>query len=307
MRSAIRPGSDQTSPRSGLSLPQSRAMLAHPERSGGMAKFVFGMNVSLDGYVDHQAFSPDTVLFRHWIDQVRRATAGIYGRRIYEIMRYWDEDQPGWTQPKRDFAHAWRRLPKWVVSRSRPPVGPNAPLFSKEIEAVVRGLKANLVGEVDVCGTLLAHTLTNLGLIDEYRLYLHPMVLGQGTPFFAEPHPRLRLLTSDKIGDDVVRLLMGQSEWHLLLHKDAGRRSKWPFKALGDVHGLPKEAARRRKTVESPFDGDGHEDAQQHDSGRNLLPRGSTSLNAGAGDPGAAQIARDTGWLGRRSSPQTLP
>lgn len=64
-----------------------------------MATFVFGMNLSLDGYVDHEAFAPDAALFRHWIDQVRGITASLYGRRIYEIMRYWDEDTP--NGPKR--------------------------------------------------------------------------------------------------------------------------------------------------------------------------------------------------------------
>ncbi len=59
-----------------------------------MAKIVFGMNVSLDGYVDHEKFAPGPVLFRHWIEQVRGVTGSVYGRRMYEIMRYFDEDHP---------------------------------------------------------------------------------------------------------------------------------------------------------------------------------------------------------------------
>ncbi len=62
-----------------------------------MAKIVFGMNQSLDGYVDHQEFSPGPVLFRHFIEQVRGLTGSVYGRRLYEVMRYWDEDHPDWT------------------------------------------------------------------------------------------------------------------------------------------------------------------------------------------------------------------
>jgi hypothetical protein len=62
-----------------------------------MAKLVFGMNLSLDGYVDHEKFAPGPVLFRHWIEQVRGVTGSVYGRRMYEIMRYWDEDHPEWT------------------------------------------------------------------------------------------------------------------------------------------------------------------------------------------------------------------
>ena len=111
-------------------------------RFRSMAKFVFGMNLSLDGYVDHQEFAPDPVLFRHWIEQVRGLTGCVYGRRIYEVMRYWDDDQPDWDADERDFAAAWRSRPKWVVSRSLKSVGPNATLVSDDIEAVIRGLKA---------------------------------------------------------------------------------------------------------------------------------------------------------------------
>lgn len=171
-----------------------------------MAKFIFGMNVSLDGYVDHEGFAPDPTLFRHWIEQVRGATASIYGRHIYEIMRYWEEDQPEWAPAEHEFAAAWRSQPKWVVSQSLKSVGPNATLISDDIEAVIRGLKSQLTGQVDICGTVLAQSLTRLGLIDEYRLYFHPVVLGAGKPFFADPRPPLRLIASDRIGEDVIRL-----------------------------------------------------------------------------------------------------
>lgn len=171
-----------------------------------MAKFVFGMNLSLDGYVDHQEFAPDATLFRHWIEQVRGGAGCIYGRHIYQIMRYWEADQPEWTADERDFATAWRSQPKWVVSRSLTSVGPNATLISDDIEAVIRRLKAQLVGEIDVSGTVLAQSLTDLGLIDEYRLYFHPVVLGHGKPFFAGPRPPLRLVASDLISEGVMRL-----------------------------------------------------------------------------------------------------
>ncbi len=168
-----------------------------------MARLVFGMNQSLDGYVDHQEFAPDPALFRHWIDYVRGLTGSLYGRRLYEIMRYWDEDDPGWTPEERDFATAWRKQPKWVVSRSLPSVGPNATLIAADLEAEVRRLKARLEGEMEVGGPELARSLGDLGLIDEYRLYLHPVVLGRGKPFFAGPRPPLRLVASDLIGDAV--------------------------------------------------------------------------------------------------------
>jgi dihydrofolate reductase len=104
------------------------------------------------------------------------------------------------------FAAAWRRQPKWVVSRSLKSVGPNATLIEDDIEAVIRGLKAELAGEIEVGGPDLARSMTDLCLIDEYRLYLHPIVLGRGTPFFAGPRPPLRLVASDLIGEDVIRL-----------------------------------------------------------------------------------------------------
>jgi dihydrofolate reductase len=174
-----------------------------------MAKIVFGMNQSLDGYVDHDhaAFRPPSpALFRHFIEQVRGLAGSVYGRRIYEVMRYWDEDQPEWDDAEHDFAAAWRKQPKWVVSRSLKSVGPNATLVGDDLEAVIRGLKAECAGEIDVAGPELAASLTGLGLIDEYRLYLHPVVLGRGKPFFAGPRPPLRLVASDRMDEDVIRL-----------------------------------------------------------------------------------------------------
>ena len=123
---------------------------------------------------------------------MRGLTASVYGRRMYEVMRYWDEDQPDWDAEERDYAAVWRRQPKWVVSRSLKSVGPNATLVQDDLEAVIRGLKAELAGEIEVAGPDLARSLTDLGLIDEYRLYLHAVVLGRGKPFFAGPRPPLQ-------------------------------------------------------------------------------------------------------------------
>src|SRR5438128_966625 len=87
-------------------------------RFRSMAKLVFGMNQSLDGYVDHLEMRTGPALFRHWIEHVRDLTGSVYGRRMYEAMRYWDEDRPEWSAEQREFAAAWRRQSKWVVSRS---------------------------------------------------------------------------------------------------------------------------------------------------------------------------------------------
>ena len=171
-----------------------------------MAKLVYGLNQSLDGYVDHREFRPSPALFRHFIEHVRGLTGMVYGRRMYEVMRYWDEDPPDDDAEEHDYAAVWRSQPKWVVSRSLKSVGPNATLVEGDIEAMIRGLKAQLAGEIEVAGPDLAGGLTNLGLIDEYRLYLHPIVLGRGKPFFSGPRPPLRLVASDLIAEDVIRL-----------------------------------------------------------------------------------------------------
>jgi dihydrofolate reductase len=172
-----------------------------------MAKLIFELNQSLDGYVDHQAFGPpDPALFRHFTERVRNLAGMVYGRRMYEVMRYWDDDQPDWGADERDYAAVWRSKPKWVVSRSLASVGPNAALLTDDIEPAIRRLKAELAGEIEVAGPELARSLGDLGLVDEYRLYVHPVVLGHGKPFFAGPRPRLRLVASDLIVADVIRL-----------------------------------------------------------------------------------------------------
>ncbi|HEV7309611.1 dihydrofolate reductase family protein [Ensifer sp.] len=171
-----------------------------------MARIVFGMNLSLDGYVDHERFAPGPVLFRHWIEHVKGLSGSLYGRRMYEIMRYFDDDQPDWTPELQEFADAWRKLPKWVVSRSLTSVGPNATLVTGDLETFVRSLKTERTGDITVSGPKLAQGLTDLGLIDEYRLYLHPVVLGHGAPFFAGARPPVRLVANDVIDESVIRL-----------------------------------------------------------------------------------------------------
>ena len=173
-----------------------------------MAKLVFGMNQSLDGYVDHMALPPPSpTLFRRFIEEAQGQAGSIYGRQMYENMRYWDDDHPEWDAEERAFAEAWRKQPKWVVSRSLKSVGPNATLVGDDLEGTIRKLKAERDGEIEVAGPKLAHSLTELGLIDEYRIYLHPVVLGHGKPYFAGPRPPLRLMAHDRIGEDVIRLV----------------------------------------------------------------------------------------------------
>lgn len=174
-----------------------------------MATLVFGMMQSLDGYVDDAAGTlcmppPSPAVFRHFIDVVAGHAGAIYGRRIYEVMRYWDVDRPEWGAAEREYAAVWRRHPKWVASRTLTAVGPNATLISGDVTAFVRDLKATVAGELDVAGPQLAAALAPL--VDEYRLYFRPYVLGAGKPYFAGARPALRFVAADRIDDDVVRL-----------------------------------------------------------------------------------------------------
>jgi len=172
-----------------------------------MAKFVYALMQSLDGYVDHMKLGPPApAAFRHFTRQVRGLTGLIYGRRTYEIMRYWDENSPDWDAEDRDFAAAWQTQPKWVVSRSLKSVGPNATVVAGDFEEILRRLKAELDGEIHVAGPVIAQSLSEVSLIDEYRLYLRPVVLGGGQPFFAGYRPPLHFVGSDLIADDVIRL-----------------------------------------------------------------------------------------------------
>ena len=177
-----------------------------------MGKFVFSMMQSLDGYIagapgGPQLPPPGDRLHRHFNDHVRGLAGIIYGRRMYEVMRYWDDDQPDWGAVERDFAAAWRAKPKWVVSRTLKAVGPNATLIRDDAGAFVRALKAELDGEIEVAGPELAGSVTALGLIDEYRLYFRPFILGGGKPYFSGPRPPLHLVGTESIGEDAVRLI----------------------------------------------------------------------------------------------------
>lgn len=172
-----------------------------------MATFVFGMNQSLDGYVDHTAFSPGHELFRHFIAEAEAQAGCIYGRGMYEVMRYWDEDDADWDAEERAFAAAWRRQPKWVVSRTLTSVGPNATLIRDDLADALRTIKSEHDGEIEVAGPSLAHMVAELGLIDQYRIYLHPVVVGEGKTFFAGRRPRLRLESHTAMAEGVIQLI----------------------------------------------------------------------------------------------------
>src|SRR5258708_18594038 len=154
-------------------------------RCEGMAKLVFLMMQSLDGYVDGvtggvELPPPGVALGRHFTDHFRGLAGGLYGRRMYEIMRYWDEDRPEWDADDHDFAAAWRAQRKWVVSRTLKSVGANVTLVAENLDAFVRRLEEDVAGEIDVAGPALAARLPHPRLIHHECLYFRPFLPGRG-------------------------------------------------------------------------------------------------------------------------------
>lgn len=179
-----------------------------------MAKIVYAMLMSLDGYITgpQQEFAlpvPQAELHRHFNQLMRQTSVALYGRRMYEVMRYWDspERERDSSEVELDFAHAWRETPKLVFSTTLREVGPNARLVSSNAVEVVRSLKADSDGEIGVAGPTLAAGLARAGLIDEYRLYVHPIVLGGGKPFFQQGLSlELKPLGAENLPQDVTLL-----------------------------------------------------------------------------------------------------
>ncbi|RWD99628.1 dihydrofolate reductase family protein [Mesorhizobium sp.] len=156
-----------------------------------MARIVYSMLMSLDGYIAGPDGNiglpvPEEQLHRHFNEEMRRTAIELCGRRLYEMMRFWDDpEREAGAEVERDFARAWRDTPKIVFSTTLREVGANARLADGDAVAVARSLKAETDGQIGVGGAELAGHLARAGLIDEYRLYMHPVVLGGGKPYFA--------------------------------------------------------------------------------------------------------------------------
>ncbi|MGQ0608678.1 MAG: dihydrofolate reductase family protein [Chloroflexota bacterium] len=170
-----------------------------------MGKLIYSLNVSLDGY----SAAPDGGLewalvddeLHAWFnDMVRSLDASLYGRRMYEVMAaYWPtgEEDPSATESMREFSRIWKPMPKIVFSSSLEHVEHNSRLVRGDVGAVLDGLRREFDGDIDVGGPNLAGQFVRRGLVDEYRLVIHPVVLGAGTPFWPEVDPPLRLRLSD--------------------------------------------------------------------------------------------------------------
>ena len=161
-----------------------------------MRKLTYAMNVSLDGYTaargDDLGWSvPSDELFQWWSDRVGATGLALYGRKLWETMSsHWPtgDQQPGATPADIEFARRWRELPKVVFSSSTTStasaVGWNARLFTGDAVTEITRLKAEEGGPMDIVGATLAATAMRAGLIDEYAIVTHPVLVGGGTPFF---------------------------------------------------------------------------------------------------------------------------
>jgi dihydrofolate reductase len=163
-----------------------------------MRKLIFSMSVSLDGFVaapggDIGWTVPSEELHQFHNDRVRELDGHFLGRRLYETMAYWDQDDPDWGATEHDFAAVWRPLPKVVYSKTLDSVKGNARL-AREVDAEeIEAMKQEPGKDLEVGGATLAATFSALGLIDEYHLFVAPVVLGAGTPYFPPLEERIAL------------------------------------------------------------------------------------------------------------------
>jgi len=168
------------------------------------ARLIYAMNVSLDGFINDARGSldwsnVDDELHSWFNEHERAASATIYGRRLYQTMSdYWPFalDDPDANDVMRDYARVWQPMPKIVFSQTLQSVDWNSQLIAEDVMAHVDRLKRELDGDVHVGGATIAAPLVQAGLVDEYVLIVHPVLVGGGTPFFPvleEPIP-LRLV-----------------------------------------------------------------------------------------------------------------
>jgi dihydrofolate reductase len=156
-----------------------------------MRRLTFGMNVSLDGYIaapgdDLGWSSPSDELFQWWSDRVAATGLALYGRRLWQTMSsHWPtaDQQPGVTPAHVEYAHRWRAMPKVVFSSTITAVDGNARLVTGDAVTEVTRLKTEDGGAMDVGGATLAAAAMRAGLVDEYVIVTHPVLVGGGTPF----------------------------------------------------------------------------------------------------------------------------
>lgn len=166
-----------------------------------MGKLIYLMNVSIDGFIEtpehrHDWTTVDDELHTWFNDQTRTLDATLYGRRLWEVMAaHWPtgEEDPESTATTREFARIWNSMPKIVFSNSLEHVEHNGRLVRGDVETVLQDIRREFDGELGVGGPNLAGQFVRRGLVDEYRMVIHPVVLGAGTPFWPELDAPLRL------------------------------------------------------------------------------------------------------------------
>jgi dihydrofolate reductase len=180
-----------------------------------MPNLIISMTVSLDGFIagpggEIDWSEPGDELFRFHTEQVRELGGYLLGRRLYETMVYWEtaEEQPSFPEPRREFARIWKELPKVVFSSTLEKVEGNARLASGGLAEEVAKLKEEQGKDISIGGAGLAASAMKLDLIDEYRLFLSPVVLGGGTPYFPALDEKvdLELVETRTFGGRVVYL-----------------------------------------------------------------------------------------------------
>jgi dihydrofolate reductase len=180
-----------------------------------MRKLIYSMTVSLDGFIagpggDISWSGPDEELHRFHNDRVRELGAHLLGRRLYETMVYWEtaDQDPSASAVTLDFARVWQALPKIVFSTTLESVQGNARLASGDVVDELARLREEPGGDLEVGGAGLASELIKRNLIDDYRLFVSPVVLGAGTPYFPAGEQRigLELVETRTFGGGVVYL-----------------------------------------------------------------------------------------------------
>lgn len=183
-----------------------------------MRRMIYSMSVSLDGFIagpggEIDWSPPDAELHRFHNERVREIGAQLCGRRIYEEMLYWEtaDSNPAAPEYVLEFARIWQDLPKIVFSRTLEKVEGNARLAGDRVAEEVAELKRQPGKDLAVGGAGLASTLIELGLVDEYQLFVSPVVLGGGTKYFPAMEKRidLELIETRTFGSRVVYLRYG--------------------------------------------------------------------------------------------------
>jgi dihydrofolate reductase len=181
-----------------------------------MRSVTYSMGVSLDGYIvgpdgEFQWTRPDEEIFRFVTDEIRGVGVHLLGRRLYETMLYWEtaDQDPSIDDANLEWARLWKQLPKVVFSTTLSAVQGNTRLASGNLAEEIERLRAeSQEGDIAIGGATLAAQVAALGLIDEYEVRFHPVLVGGGLPFFSQDECRvdLELLETRTFRSGVVAL-----------------------------------------------------------------------------------------------------